>query len=74
MRRVPDDEFEALRAHLGGAPPPGLRTLPDIHLADLTDAISEARRRQREALAAAGDRALGHIPRLLRGPIRRVVG
>lgn len=74
MRRAPDDEFEALRAHLGGAPPPGLRTLPDIHLVDLTDAISEARRRQREALAAAGDRALGHIPRLLRGPIRRVVG
>jgi hypothetical protein len=25
-------------------------------------------------LAEAGDRALSHIPRLLRGPIKRVVG
>ena len=72
--RSTDSEFEALRARLGDAPPTGLRTLPKVHLADLTDAINEARRRQREALAAAGDRALGHIPRLLRGPIRRVVG
>ncbi|HEX8976935.1 MAG TPA: hypothetical protein VF781_10520 [Solirubrobacteraceae bacterium] len=67
-------ELEALRAHLGDAPPAGLRSLPDVHLADLADAISQARRHQREALAAAGDRALSHVPRLLRGPIRRVVG
>ena len=33
-----------------------------------------ARRRQAKALADAGDRALGQIPRLLRGPVRRIVG
>jgi hypothetical protein len=43
-------------------------------LADLGAALAEARHRQAAALAEAGDRALSHIPRLLRGPIKRIVG
>jgi hypothetical protein len=67
-------ELEALRGVLRGEIPAGVEKLEPEHLADLTTAIGEARRRQGEALQEAGDRALRHIPRLLRGPIRRVVG
>jgi hypothetical protein len=69
-----DDAFGALSARLGGEAPDGLRQLEDRHLRDLQQAIADAHHRQIAALNAAGDRALGMIPRLLRGPIRRVVG
>ncbi|MEA2213468.1 MAG: hypothetical protein QOF83_3416 [Solirubrobacteraceae bacterium] len=72
--RKPERELAALRERLGSEPPQGLHALTGAQLADLTTAITEARRRQREALAAAGDRALNHVPRFLRGPIRRVAG
>ncbi len=72
--RKAQKEFDALRARLGDTPPASLRELAGPELEDLDTAIAEARRRQGEALAAAGERALGHIPRLLRGPVRRVVG
>jgi hypothetical protein len=71
---VPDDAFNALCAQLGGCAPDGLRQLSDDELRDLTRAVSQARRRQAKALAQAGDRALSHIPRLLRAPVRRIVG
>jgi hypothetical protein len=69
-----DKEFTALRVRLASEPPEGLRALTGPQLADLTSAITDARRRQGEALVAAGDRALSHVPRVLRGPIRRVAG
>lgn len=69
-----EKEFEALRARLGGDAPDGLRALSAAQLKDLNKAISESRRRQGHALAAAGDRALSHVPRVLRGPIRRITG
>ncbi|MDQ6835961.1 MAG: hypothetical protein M3016_07205 [Actinomycetota bacterium] len=78
MRSAEDDSeengFDTLRAQLGGQPPEGLRMLTGEQLADLAEAIGDARRRQNRALAAAGERALSHIPRLLRGPVRRIVG
>lgn len=67
-------EFEQLSALLGGRAPNSLRSLQPAQLKDLAAAIKVARRRESEALAAAGDRALSFIPRLLRGPIRKVVG
>jgi hypothetical protein len=54
--------------------PDGLRELADEELADLAAAVADARHRQAAALAEAGDRALSHIPRLLRGPVKRIVG
>jgi hypothetical protein len=48
--------------------------LRDEDLADLATAISDARHRQSAELAAAGDAALSHIPRLLRVPLRKVIG
>jgi hypothetical protein len=71
---VPDDAFDTLRAQLGGTAPQALRELSGDELTDLSDAIRTARRRQTKALADAGERALGHIPRLLRGPVRKIVG
>lgn len=73
-RDVPAGGFPALRRALGGSAPEGLRRLSDDDLTHLADAILDARRRQGRALAEAGERSLRHIPRLLRGPIRRLVG
>lgn len=71
---MPDDPFSALSAQLRGTAPDALRQLSDHELRDLGAAVADARHRQAAALAEAGDRALGHIPRLLRGPIKRIVG
>jgi hypothetical protein len=69
------DAFTALSAQLRGNAPDALRDeLSDDELADLAAAVADARHRQAAALADAGDRALSHIPRLLRGPVKRVVG
>lgn len=71
---MPDDALDALRAQLGGTAPDGCRQLSAEELGDLAGAIRTARHRQAKALAAAGERALGHVPRLLRGPVRKIVG
>jgi hypothetical protein len=72
--RKAEKEFGALHARLGAAPPESLRALSASELTDLVGAVDDACQRQGEALAAAGERALNYIPRLLRGPVRRVVG
>lgn len=66
-------QFEALRVQLGGTAPDGLRNLSAEQLADLADAIAQARHRESAAIAQASEQALSHIPRVLRGPVRRVV-
>lgn len=66
--------IQALRGQLGSSPPPGVRGLSAEALEDLAVAVQAARHRQAAALEEAGDRALGRIPRLLRGPVRKVVG
>src|SRR5206468_11940821 len=57
---------EALEAQLGGRDLPALEGVPSERLDDLADAVAAARRRQAAEIAAAGDHALSHIPRLLR--------
>lgn len=69
-----DEAWRALRAQLGPRIPDGLRALDDKQLRDLSAAITETRRRQAQALSESGDRAFALVPRLLRGPIRRVIG
>ncbi len=68
------DAFTALSSQLRGATPDSLRGLSDDELASLAAAVADARHRQAAALAEAGERALSHIPRLLRGPVKRIVG
>jgi hypothetical protein len=68
------DGLSQLREQLSGDVPEGVTRLDDAALSDLAHAIRDARHREGQALAAAGERALERVPRLLRGPIRRVVG
>ncbi|HWE33364.1 MAG TPA: hypothetical protein VG410_07770 [Solirubrobacteraceae bacterium] len=62
----------SLEDELPGALPDGLRGLTEDQREDLAGAIRDARRRQASALAEAGEQAFAQIPRLLRGPIRRM--
>jgi hypothetical protein len=62
-----------LEAALGGALPDGVRALRPEHLDHLAGALTAARASQERALAAAGERSLRFVPRLLRGPVRKVL-
>ena len=66
--------LKELTAELGRRPPKGVARLPEADLADLADALRNARHRQAEALAASGEASLKHIPALLRRPVRKVMG
>ena len=69
------DGLRALEDELGAAPPRGVgERLSDEALERLAAEIRRARREQRAALEDASERALDHVPRLLRGIVRRVVG
>ena len=68
------DALQAVRAQLRATPPKALAALSEEELEDLAGALREARHRQAAELAAAGEKAFDHIPRLLRGPIRKVMG
>lgn len=68
-----NEAFSTLGKQLDAAPPESLRALDAAALQELADAIEAARRRQAHELAAAGEAAFAHVPRLLRGPIRKVL-
>jgi type IV secretory pathway VirB2 component (pilin) len=66
--------LEELEAALGAPPPPGLAEgVPEAELAALAALVRAARARESAALAEATEGALDHVPRVLRGPIRRIV-
>lgn len=69
-----EEALRALESQLRAKPPKGLASLSEKDLKDLNDAVREARHRQAAELQAAGEKAFGHIPWLLRGPIRKVMG
>jgi hypothetical protein len=71
---VSEDGLEALEHQLRGPAPSGLTRLSPAELTHLAGAIQAARQRQAAELEAAGEQALSLVPRLLRGPIRRLVG
>lgn len=66
--------LSALEAQLRGPAPAGVKRLTESQLQVLAEAIRDARHRQGAELAAAGDKALALVPRILRGPVRRVLG
>jgi hypothetical protein len=68
------DALGELESQVRAEPPRGLSALSKAELEDLTDAIRDARHRQAAELQVAGEKAFAHIPRLLRGPIRKVMG
>ena len=67
-----NDGLRVLEKELGGSAPSGIRSLQDAAVEDLAGAIRDAKRRQAQELAAAGEQALENIPRLLRVPIRKM--
>jgi len=68
------DALQALQEELGTVPPDDLAVLSDGHLRALATAVREARERQSAALDDATESALGYVPRLLRAPVRRILG
>jgi len=67
------DAVGRLEAELGGRVPEGLETLADGELADIGDRLRDTKRRQSQALDAAIEEALEIVPRMLRGPVRRIL-
>jgi hypothetical protein len=68
-----EEEWRGLRTQLSAEPPPGLGELSGEQIAHLSEAIRAARHRQAEALEQAGQQAFAYVPRLLRGPIRKII-
>lgn len=66
------DAKAQLQRELGDLPSIG--RLSDEQAGVLRDAVKAARERQGHALAKARDEALGHVPALLRGSVRKVLG
>lgn len=64
---------DALSKQLRTEPPAGL-SLSDDEQQRLADLILTARKDQGEELQASLLSALDHLPRLLRGPVRKVFG
>lgn len=67
------DARQVLERELGERAPDGLSTLTDEELTDLADLLHDAKQRQSEALEGAIEEALGIVPRLVRGPVRKVL-
>jgi hypothetical protein len=68
--RVAGDKKE-LSAQLGGAAIVG--ELTDAECAELVSMIAAVRRSRMKAMFSAIDQALNHLPRLLRGPAKKIL-
>ena len=62
-----------LEDELADKVPDGLEALADGQLTDVADRLHQAKQRQSQALDAAIGQALEIVPRLLRGPVRKVL-
>ena len=69
-----DDRLKELSAELGSVAPEGLSALNDEELAELASCLRQAKRAQREQIRRAFDGALSHVPFLLRGPLKKMLG
>jgi hypothetical protein len=65
--------LRALETELGGRAPDRLKTLTDAELRSFTDLLRAAKGRQSEALESAVEQALEIVPRMLRGPVRKIL-
>jgi hypothetical protein len=63
----------ALQAALDRVPPAGLDVLEPEELARLARLLTEAKQRQKAQVDTALTESLGHIPLLLRGPVRKIL-
>jgi hypothetical protein len=68
------DGLGALAAQLRAQPSSAVGALDGAHLSHLAGVIRAARHRQARELEAASAQALEGVPRILRGPLRKIVG
>lgn len=64
---------EKLEAALGAPIPESFSKLTDEQLGRLADALDAARQRERRELTEAMENGLGFVPRMLRGPVKKVL-
>lgn len=67
-------DVEVLARELGGDPPESFNVLPSEAQQALIAALRAARTRQRNQLDQALTQALEHVPLLMRGPVRKILG
>lgn len=67
-------KLQALEHALGGSVPSGLSALDAAAVQKLGDALQHARKTQRTQMTAATERSLQHVPFLLRGTVKKVLG
>jgi hypothetical protein len=67
------DNRALLAQELGGPPPQDIAVLKADEVAALVEALRQARRHQKDQLKQAMEKALGHLPLLLRAPVRKII-
>ncbi|NGY04218.1 hypothetical protein [Solimonas terrae] len=66
--------LQDIERELGASAPPGLGALNASALKQLGAALHGARKAQRAQMAAATESSLQHVPFLLRGAVKKVLG
>ena len=64
---------KALESELGARAPDGLKALTEAQLRGFTDLLRDAKLRQSGALESAVEQALEIVPRMVRGPVRKIL-
>lgn len=66
-------DLRELNRELRDSAPAAFSALDDRDIRFLTDCLRNARERQQSQLQIAMETALGHIPLLLRGPVKKIL-
>jgi hypothetical protein len=65
--------LRSLETELGGRAPDRLEALSDEQLSEFSGLLRAAKTRQSDALQSAVEQALEIVPRMLRGPVRKIL-
>jgi hypothetical protein len=68
-----DDAVDILEGELGSAVPEGFMHLTDDQLIALADLLQDAKARGQEELQEGVEDSLSFVPRLMRGPVRKIL-
>ncbi len=71
---MPQTSLHRLSADLRADLPPELGSLRDDELVILHKAFTEARQQQAQEMDEALTKALEHVPAMMRGPVRKILG
>lgn len=68
-----DDAADILERELGAQLPDGFNALSDEQLLWLADLLHDAKARQKDELDDGVEESLKIVPRLMRGPVRKIL-